>query len=402
MTATGVDTEQVMAFRIAAHHLHERMREGSVPAAAGACGLQDTPPGSALLALNARVRGVRPETLVDAVEDRSLFHTWAMRGSPFFFPTADLAVFTAGVLPEAEKARLHLILGVEQALEQLDMGLDEAVERIRAALRDVLAGRQLAINELGAELARAIAGDLSAATRRRWEAEGPYAKGQPWGEAVVHFGLRILCLQRSVCFAHRDGKQLPFVRTDEWLGDPPARADPALARAEITRRYLRCYGPSTRAELAAWLGIGPGDAQPWWASVEDELGEVVLEGRSRWLLAADLDALSSPPAASGVRILPPRDPLLQLRDRETLVPDKGLRRQIWKTVGDPGTVLVDGRLAATWRPRKRGRTLQLSVQPFCPLPAAAREQIEAEAQAVAELRGATTVEVDIARDAGQP
>lgn len=39
----------------------------------------------------------------------SLFHTWAMRGAPFFFPTADLAVFTTGVLPSGEFARRRFI-----------------------------------------------------------------------------------------------------------------------------------------------------------------------------------------------------------------------------------------------------------------------------------------------------
>lgn len=394
-TRAGVDAEQVTAFRVAAHHLHERMPGGSLPAAAGACGLQDSPPGSALLALNARVRDVEPDTLVDAVTDRSMFHTWAMRGSPFFVPTADLAVFTTGVLPDGEQARRRFVLGVEQALDELDMSLDEAVDRTRSVVRTVLSDRRLAINELGTELARAIAEDLPGGTRRRWEAEGPYATGQPLGEAVVHFCLRILCLERVVCFTHRDGRQLPFVLTEEWLTSRPAEVDADLARAEITRRYLRCYGPSTRADLAAWLGLASGDAQPWWASVEDELSEVVVDGRTRRLLTADLDALASPPAASGVRILPPRDPLLALRDRETLVPDRTLHRRIWRTVGEPGTVLVDGRLVATWRPRKSGRTLSLTVEPFVTLSAAARDDIEAEAEAVAALRGATSAEVHV-------
>ncbi|MDN5916266.1 MAG: winged helix DNA-binding domain-containing protein [Pseudonocardia sp.] len=392
---TEVGTEQVTAFRVAAHHLHERMRGGSVPAAAGTCGLQDSPPGSALLALNARVDDVRPDALHDAVEDRSLFHTWAMRGAPSFVPTADLAVFTTGVLPTGEKARRRFVLGIEQALEWLEMSLEEATARTRSVVRDVLAGRRLAIDELGAELAQVIAGDLPDATRRTWESEGPYAKGQPLGEGVVHFCLRILTLELLVCFAHRDGRKLPFVLTEEWLADGPPQVDPEAARAEIARRYLRCYGPSTRTDLAGWLGIAPGDAQPWWSAIEDELTEVRVDGRRRWLLTDDLDALISPPRASGVRMLPPRDPLLQLRDRDTLVADPALQRRIWKTVGEPGAVLVDGRPAATWRPRKRGRTLSLTVEPFGQLTSAVRRGIEDESEAVAVLRGCTSVELDV-------
>jgi hypothetical protein len=389
-----VDTDRVVAFRVAAHHLHERLGRGSLMEAAGACAVQDSPPGSALVALQARVDGVGADTVDDAVDQRSLFHTWAMRGSPFFFPTADLAVFTTGVLPPDEQARRRLVAGVGPALDRLGMSLDEATDRTRSVVGDVLAGRRLAINELGAELAQAIARDLSPATRRSWEEEGPYAAGQPRGEGVVHFCLRILTLERVVCFAHRDGRTLPFALTDEWLGRHPAEVDAEVARAETARRYLRCYGPSTRAHLAGWLGIASGDAQPWWSAIEAELTEVDVDGADRWALTEDLGALNSPADATGVRMLPPRDPLLQLRDRQLLVPDKKLRRRIWKTVGEPGTVLVDGRLAATWRPRKSGRELSITVESFAELSSTQRRQIEEESQPLAALRGCTSVEVD--------
>lgn len=392
---TRVDAERVTAYRVAAHHLHERLPADAAVDAAGACGLQDSPPGSGLLALHARVDDVGPGTLADAVEDRSVIHAWSMRGSPYYFPTSDHAVFTTGVLPVGDKAGRRFVLGVDQALDRLGMTLDDVVGRTRSAVRVVLDGRRLAIDELGRELARRIAGDLPDGTRREWEEEGPYARGQPLGEGVVHFCLRILSLERVVCFAHRSGTTLPFVLTEQWLGAAPPDVDADAARAEITRRHLHCYGPSTRAELAAWLGLASGDARSWWASVEDEIAAVVVDGRTRWLLAEDLDALLDPPPASGVRMLPPRDPLLQLRDRATLVPDTTLHRRIWRSVGDPGVVLADGRPVGTWRPRKKGRTLALTVEPFTTLTTAVRDGLEAEAGAVAVLRGADAAEVRV-------
>ena len=137
---------------------------------------------------------------------------------------------------------------------------------------------------------------------------------------------------------------------------------------------------------------GSCDAQPWWSAVDDERTTVRVDDRDRWLLAQDLDSLTSPPHAAGVRMLP-RDPLLQLRDRASLVPDRDLHRQVWKTVGEPGTVLVDGRLAAAWRPRKQGRKLSLTVETFTGLTPAQREQIETEADAMGTVCGCTSVEV---------
>jgi hypothetical protein len=391
--AVKVSRPDVIAFRLHAQHLTERLGEQGLLDAAGLCGIQNSPPGSALLALHARVRNLSQARVDEAVaEDKSLLQSWCMRGSPFYFPTADAPVFTTGVLPPTEKAMRQFILGAGQSVDRLGLGLTEAVALTGAEIHDVLTGRRLAIDELGAELAERISRKLSRKQRDIWEQEGPHAAGQPLGEAVVHFCIRILTLQKVVCFAPRDGNKAPFVLVDEWLSDPIPDTDPQTARAELLRRYLRCYGPSTRADFAAWLGVRAGDAGLWWSLVEDEMTEVEF-GRKTWILTADLDALQSAPTPKGVRLLPPRDPYTQLRDRETTI-DKQHHRDVWRAVGDPGTVLVDGEIAGVWRPRKRGRKLIITLRSFGTLPARTHKPLQAEAEQVATLRGASCVDVE--------
>ena len=391
--AVKVSRDDVIAFRLHAQHLTERLGEHGLLDAAGSCGVQNSPPGSALLALHARVRNLSQERVDEAVaEDKSLLQSWCMRGSPFYFPTADAPVFTTGVLPPTEEATRQFILGAGQSVDKLGLGLTEAVELTGAEIGDVLTGRRLAIEELGAELAGRIARKLSRKQRDIWEQEGPYAAGQPLGEAVVHFCIRILTLQKVVCFAPRDGNKAPFVLVDEWLDDPIPDTAPKTARAELLRRYLRCYGPSTRADFAAWLGVRAGDTGPWWSLVEDEMTEVEF-GRKTWILTEDLDALQSAPKPKGVRLLPPRDPYTQLRDRETTV-DKQYHLHVWRAAGDPGTVLVDGEIAGVWRPRKSGRKLTITVKSFGTLPARTKRPLQAEAEQVATLRGASSVDVE--------
>ena len=45
-----------------------------------------------------------------------------MRGSPFYFPTADAPVFTTGVLPPTEEATRRFILGAGQSVDRLGLG----------------------------------------------------------------------------------------------------------------------------------------------------------------------------------------------------------------------------------------------------------------------------------------
>ena len=393
-TAVKVRTSDVIAFRLHAHRLTSRRPADELHEVVGSCGIQNSPPGSALLALHARVENVTVDRVDHLVgEDKSLLHTWCMRGSPFFFPTVDAPVFTTGVLPVTEKARLHLIIGVDQALTTLGLGLDEAVDLVIAEIGAVLSQRQLAITELGRELAERVAGGLSAAQRKAWHENGPYGANLPLGEAVVHFCLRILTLRGVVCLAPRSQNKAPFVLLEEWLGGPLPQVDPAEARADLLRRYLHCYGPSTRKDFAGWVGVYAGDVDPWWSSVEDELAPVTFDGTRAWMLADDLDALRSPPPARGVRLLPPRDPYTQMRDRGTIV-DSQHRREVWKSVGEPGAVLTDGVIVGTWRPRKSGRTLSLTITLFRSLSAALRTRLHEEAEHVAELRGASAVRVE--------
>ncbi|UQU62222.1 winged helix DNA-binding domain-containing protein [Couchioplanes caeruleus] len=401
--ARRISKEGVIAFRLAAHHLTERLNEDGLLAAAGRCGVQNSPPGSALLALHARVRDMRQERLDHVVaEEKSLLQTWSMRGAPFFLPTADAPVFTTGVLPPTEEALRHFVLGVQQSVDRLGVSLAEAVELTGHHMGEVLAGRRLAIDELGGELAARIACDLPKGQRDVWEEEGPYAAGQAIGEAVVHFCIRILTLRQVVCLAPRVGNKAPFVLLNEWLGHSIPRVDPDVARGELLRRYLHCYGPSTRADFAAWVGVRVGDTGPWWSPVRDELRQVEFGGTS-WILTGDLDALQSSAIPDGVRLLPPSDPYTQLRDRDTIV-DKKHHRAVWTTVGAPGTILTDGRIAGIWRSRRSGRKLAFTIKPFGSMPQRDRKALNDEAEQIAALRGASSVDIVFADedDSDQP
>jgi hypothetical protein len=390
--AEKVSKSEVVAFRLNAHHLSKRVGADGLLEAAGRCGIQNSPPGAALLALHARVQGITQERVAAAIaEDKSLMQTWCMRGAPFIFPAADVPVFTTGVLPTTEEAMRHFIPGVEQAIAQLGISLTEAVAFCGAEIGTVLSHRRLAINELGQELARRIAGKLTPEQRVLWEAEGPYARGQPLGEAVVHFCVRLLTLQGKVCFAARAGNQAPFVLVNEWLGHAIADTDPDTARAELLRRYLRSYAPSTQAGFAAWLGINAGETGPWWNLVREELTPVEFGGTA-WILTADLATLRSAQPPEGVRLLPPHDPYTQMRDHETIVAREH-HRELWKPIGDPGAVLIGGQVAGTWRPRKNGRKLTVSITAFLPASAPDKELLHAEAQQIAALRGATSADV---------
>lgn len=400
-----VTREQIIGFRLAGHRLDhpEDDRGGNSggdsrggPAildAAGRCGAQNSPPGSAVLALAARVPGLTRDAFTRAVgAERSLLQTWSLRGAPYVFPHTDAALFTAGVLPPTEAAARRFLPGVVPALDELGLTLGEATDLLEAEIDAVLRGRALDVHELGRELAPRLEAGLSAGQLRHWRSEGPHAAGQPIGEAVVHFLLRLLCLRGRICLAPREEDRARFVLVTEHLGAPLPAVDPADARANLLRRYLHAYGPATRADAAAWIGVGSREAAAWWDLLAEELAPVDTDAGKRWALSADLPALAGARLPAGVRVLPPGDPYLRSPDRALLLDPAG-QRALWGNVGGPGAVLIDGELRATWRPRTRVGRLTVTVTGLSALSAGDRSRVETVAAGLGPLRGAEHTEV---------
>ena len=152
-TTPRVDRNQVLAFRLAGHHLDRRLPPGSLLAAAAACGVQDSPPGAAALALHARVAELTPADLDRALaHDKTLLAVWSLRLVPCLVPTADAAVFTAGVLPRDEASLRVAMPGPAATLGRAGISLTQAVERTVAAARELLDGRALPKGELSGKL----------------------------------------------------------------------------------------------------------------------------------------------------------------------------------------------------------------------------------------------------------
>jgi hypothetical protein len=116
-----------------------------------------------------------------------------------------------------------------------------------------------------------------------------------------------------------------------------------------------------------------------------DLAEVRVGKSKASPLSEDMGTLESPPAAEGIRLIPSGDPFLQKPNRPLLAPDPELRKRLFQAVVSPGAVLTEGRLTGLWRVKANGRKAKLTVERLDRLP---REDLEEEAQHVAELRGA--------------
>ncbi len=206
------------------------------------------------------------------------------------------------------------------------------------------------------------------------------------GGAVVSFLLRPCSFEGLVVFGRREEGSPTFTSLRSWTGREAAGSPEG--EKELVRRFLHCYGPTTSAALTSWLGCSPRQGRRLWNLAAEEVEAVQVGGKTSWMLAADMPELLYGPEQTGrLLLLGPHDPYLELRDRQTILEDTALHRQVWRTVSNPGVVLLDGRVAGIWQTRAQGGHMAVTVTLWELLSAAQQKCLKQKAEEYAAFRG---------------
>ena len=340
------------------------------------CGAQAQVITAAELAIGARVAGVtQADVRRELWERRRLVKTYSLRGTLHLHPADELPLWTAArrARPGGREGRWHDSYDLEPA----------QANAVLKAIGDALDGRRLTREELADEVARRVGA---------WARE---RLASTWADLLgLGFDAGLLC------FGPSQGSKVTFVRPDQWLGGwQEVDSDEALA--EVFRRYLAAYGPATPGDFARWFSsrdLKPDQVRGLVESLADELAPVAVEGQRAWLLAAD-SAAPWEPLDGSVRLLPQYDcyVLGGRFGRDRIVPEAARDRvfaykngRFEGAAGLP-VLLIDGVVAGIWERRKRGGRIEIRVEPFAPLTAAQRRQLQAEAARVGEFLGAEAV-----------
>jgi hypothetical protein len=363
-----VDADQVLAFRLARSGL--AARDARSLADAAACPASDFARDAALLALAARAEDVSRESYDAAVDAGDLVVAHIVRGAIHALAPGDHALYGRALLPRDDDEVGH-VLGqqVQRLAAEKGFSPSAALDEVAEATADALSKRRvLDKNALHEELRQRVNPDL-----------------MPWCRSCgSHHVAPILWRYATI----KAGARLDSGR--RYRAAKPGRAP---AAAEAVRRFLGFYGPAKPGDFAEWSGILKRHAQRVWDEVGDDVDEVSVGKAKAWVLRADLAELESPPAAAGIRLIPPGDPYLQKPNRPLLAPDETLRKRMFRPVASPGAVLEDGRLVGLWKAKAKGKKSEFTIEK---LGRFARADVEDEAQRIARLRGATEAVVVLA------
>ncbi|HET9242394.1 MAG TPA: winged helix DNA-binding domain-containing protein [Gaiella sp.] len=332
--------------RLARRHCLAAASRAATPleAANALVALHSTDPATVFLSTRARVRDFEVRQLEAALyEDRTLVRMLAMRRTLWVVPRELAAVVHAAAtqaVAERERQRLEGFVAQSELTEDPAQWLEELSA---LALRAVEArGEAFTSDVTRAEPRLATKILLGAGTR--WEiapsaasrilpllaAEGMLARGRPrttWTNG-----------------------QYRWVPMRAWLRSELERLDPAVARAELLRRWLYAFGPATETDIRWWTGWTARDTRAALGAVPHAVVE--LDDGAGLALADDLEPTEPPERWAA--LLPTLDPTtMGWKEREWyLGPHASV---LFDTNGNAGpTVWWDGQVVGGWSQRSSG------------------------------------------------
>ena len=340
MKATSIGRQRLGHQRLSANPFEQ---PEEVVAWLGAVQAQDYAGGKWALAL--RMRDAGDDAVEQAFTTGAILRTHVMRPTWHFVTPSDIRW-----LLELTASRVNTV----NASLYRQLELDDALfSRSNAVIAKALAGgRFLTRAELGRALAEA---------------------------GIAAEGLRLTCLvmraelDAVVCSGPRRGKQFTYALLDERA--PQARRlarDEALT--ELTQRYFTGHGPATIRDFAWWSGLTVADAKAGVATVAETLNRDVVDGETYWFSPSNLPAEESPGA---VFLLPTYDEFLV----GFAAFGKSLRGGLpaAETWSPSSPIVIDGRVAGSWRRTFQKGSVVIELAPFAPLTAEASEAVAAAA-----------------------
>ncbi|MFG2916434.1 winged helix DNA-binding domain-containing protein [Kitasatospora sp. NPDC048298] len=369
-----VDQEQVTAWRMRRQHLDPRTGAGAGEIVSRLAGVQAQVWSAAELAVALRQSTPDPTGVDQAVTDRTLLKTWAVRGTLHLLRPAEAGAYLSlmadlgtWLKPSWQKAS-----GVSP--EQID------------ALTDEVSG----ILDGGAALTRDELVTRLVADRRFRSMEERLRSG--WGSV-----LKPLAWRGVLCHGPSRGNKVTFVkpasRFADWNGVPA----PEEAAPVVIASYLGAHGPATPEVFDRWLCLNS-TSKPklrrWFEGMGDRLTEVEFEGRKALILTEHAEELAATTPSEGVRLLGgfdqyvlgpgTKDELLLAPRHRALVS----RQSGWISP----TVVVDGRIVGVWETTGQ----DLVVTPFPDSAALPLKALEQEAAHLAHASGTGPLTVRIA------
>jgi hypothetical protein len=310
-----------------------------------------------------RVEGFTREDLIRAIDTRAIVRATLMRATLHLMTRKDFLALRASLQPMLSR-------GMEAVLRERTKGVD--IARLVPAARAYFEEEPRTFNELRDHLGQQFPGlderAMGYMVRTHLPLVQTPAAGQAWAYPSI----------------------ADFAVAESWLDD--TLAEDARPHGLILR-YLGAFGPASVRDFEGWSALR--DAAPAFEELRPKL-RTFRDERKRELFDLPNAPRPDEDEEAPVRLLPEFDNLLlAYADRRRIAADEHKPFLCSKNLLIPGTVLVDGTIAATWKVESKKRTARLVVTPLVALSKKARTPIAEEGERMLRFMEPTVDEIAV-------
>jgi hypothetical protein len=313
--------------------------------------------GAAKWAVGQRISDAEEAAVEQAFNEGRFLRTHVLRPTWHFVMPSDIRWMLKLTAPRVLAA---------MAYNNRRLGLDAAVlKRSRTVLSKALRG--------GKALQRA---QLAAAL----EQSGIDTTGLRLSHFTMHAEL-----EGVICSGPRQGRQFTYMLLDERVpGALTLDRDESLA--ELARRYFTSHGPASLHDFSWWSGLTLGDARRGVEVLGSELEQEKIEDRNYWF------SHSGPlPGKTSIRawLLPNFDEyVVAYTGRDAFFdPSHDEGRIPRNSMLSHHTILIDGRVAGTWKRTLKKHAVLVELSPFGLLTPVQVREVHAAADRYAAFLG---------------
>jgi hypothetical protein len=332
-------------------HLLERVDEDVLEVFDRCVGLQSQDPKAAFYGLWSRITDFDPADLDVLMNEREVVRVALLRSTVFLIDSEDarwIRPLTQDSMDKVLRANHYKSIA------------DADPADIAACGRELLRDNRLSVKQLRSALAD------------RWP------DADPTSLVTV-----VRCLESLVQVpprgTWRGSAATTYQLFDDWCGpgEPAVVGNEALT--DLIRLYLRGFGPASINGMQTWSGIT--GLRPVVEAMEADWELAKLQGPDgEELFDIEGLALADDSVDAPARLVAPFDNIVlaQGNDRRRVIDDTVFTKTATPNGRSPGFVLVDGRVAGIWNPRKDGKRTTVEIEYLVDVSAADRREVELE------------------------
>ena len=305
-----------------------------------------------------RIPGTTDKNVENALKNKSIVRTWALRGTLHFVSSSDLQWMLEILSP-------HIISRNNRRYKQLNLD-EETLSKSNDILNNALADNN--------QLTRTELLDII-------EQEGISTEGQR-----APYMLQRASLDGLICQSVMKRNNPTYISTKGFI---KSKIGINEGLEELARRYFNSHGPATLKDFVWWSGLLVKDARTGLDAIKSQLKKEIVNGQTYWLPPIS----NKPPDTPTVNILPGFDEyLLSYKDRSASINGPELKDQLTPTNGMfSSTIVIDGRVEGTWKRKFNKNEVIVSTNYFRTLNSDELDILYSKLKSYSEFTGKTLV-----------